>query len=58
MACFDKAATYCEAMVNCTTSLMEPTIIAFLGLFIGGLTITIHLLILGIANAIDDSGGN
>ncbi|MBC81092.1 MAG: hypothetical protein CMQ33_09695 [Gammaproteobacteria bacterium] len=48
MAFFDKAATYCEEMVgnfvDDITSLMEPMIMAFLDIFIGGLIIAIYLL--------------
>ncbi len=48
MAFFDKAATYCEEMVSNfvddITSLMEPMIMAFLDIFIGGLIIAIYLL--------------
>jgi len=58
MAFFDKAATYCEEMVgnfvDDITSLMEPMIMAFLDIFIGGLIIAIYLLIFATGNAIGD----
>ena len=58
MAFFDKAATYCEEMVgnfvDGMTSLMEPMIMAFLDIFIGGLIIAIYLPIFATGNAIGD----
>lgn len=52
----DKAATYYEEMVDNAvdglTSLMEPVIMAFLGVVIGGLIIAMYLPIFGMGDAI------
>ena len=53
----DKAATYYEEMVDGIKSLMEPMIMAFLGVFIGSLIIDMYLPIFAMGNAIGDGGG-
>ena len=57
----DKAATYYEEMVDNAveglTSLMEPLIMSFLGVVIGGLIIAMYLPIFGMGDAIGGSGG-
>lgn len=56
----DKAATYYEEMVDNLvdglTSLMEPIIMSFLGVVIGGLIIAMYLLIFSMGDAIGGSG--
>jgi type IV pilus assembly protein PilC len=56
----DKAATYYEEMVDNSvdglTSLMEPIIMSFLGVVIGGLIIAMYLPIFGMGDAIGGSG--
>ena len=58
----DKAATYYEEMVDNAveglTSLMEPMIMAFLGVVIGGLIIAMYLPIFGMGDAIGGGGGH
>jgi len=58
----DKAATYYEEMVDNAvdgmTSLMEPVIMAFLGVVIGGLIIAMYLPIFGMGDAIGGGGGH
>lgn len=58
----DKAATYYEEMVDNAvdglTSLMEPIIMSFLGVVIGGLIIAMYLPIFGMGDAIGGSGGH
>ncbi len=58
----DKAATYYEEMVDNAveglTSLMEPMIMAFLGVVIGGLIIAMYLPIFSICDAIGGGGGH
>ena len=57
----DKAATYYEEMVDNAvdglTSLMEPIIMSFLGVVIGGLIIAMYLPIFGMGDAIGGGGG-
>lgn len=56
----DKAATYYEEMVdnavNGLTSLMEPIIMSFLGVVIGGLIIAMYLPIFKMGDAISGGG--
>jgi len=56
----DKAATYYEEMVDNLvdglTSLMEPIIMSFLGVVIGGLIIAMYLPIFSMGDAIGGSG--
>lgn len=56
-AMLDKAATYYEDMVDNAvdglTSLMEPLIMSFLGVVIGGLIIAMYLPIFGMGDAIN-----
>ncbi len=56
----DKAATYYEEMVDNAvdglTSLMEPLIMSFLGVVIGGLIIAMYLPIFSMGDAIGGSG--
>jgi type IV pilus assembly protein PilC len=56
----DKAATYYEEMVDNMvdglTSLMEPIIMSFLGVVIGGLIIAMYLPIFSMGDAIGGSG--
>ncbi len=56
----DKAATYYEEMVDNAvdglTSLMEPIIMSFLGVVIGGLIIAMYLPIFSMGDAIGGSG--
>ena len=58
----DKAATYYEEMVDNSvdglTSLMEPIIMSFLGVVIGGLIIAMYLPIFGMGDAIGGGGGH
>jgi type IV pilus assembly protein PilC len=58
----DKAATYYEEMVDNAvdglTSLMEPVIMSFLGVVIGGLIIAMYLPIFGMGDAIGGGGGH
>lgn len=58
----DKAATYYEEMVDNAvdglTSLMEPIIMSFLGVVIGGLIIAMYLPIFSMGDAIGGSGGH
>jgi len=58
----DKAATYYEEMVDNAvdglTSLMEPIIMSFLGVVIGGLIIAMYLPIFGMGDAIGGGGGH
>ncbi len=58
----DKAATYYEEMVDNMveglTSLMEPIIMAFLGVVIGGLIIAMYLPIFSMGDAIGGGGGH
>jgi type IV pilus assembly protein PilC len=58
----DKAATYYEDMVDNLvdglTSLMEPIIMAFLGVVIGGLIIAMYLPIFSMGDAIGGGGGH
>ena len=58
----DKAATYYEEMVDNLvdglTSLMEPVIMAFLGVVIGGLIIAMYLPIFSMGDAIGGGGGH
>jgi len=58
----DKAATYYEEMVDNAveglTSLMEPMIMAFLGVVIGGLIIAMYLPIFSMGDAIGGGGGH
>jgi type IV pilus assembly protein PilC len=58
----DKAATYYEEMVDNAveglTSLMEPLIMSFLGVVIGGLIIAMYLPIFSMGDAIGGSGGH
>lgn len=58
----DKAATYYEEMVDNAveglTSLMEPLIMSFLGVVIGGLIIAMYLPIFGMGDAIGGGGGH
>jgi type IV pilus assembly protein PilC len=57
----DKAATYYEEMVDNAvdglTSLMEPIIMSFLGVVIGGLIIAMYLPIFKMGDAISGGGG-
>jgi len=57
----DKAATYYEDQVDNAvdglTSLMEPIIMSFLGVVIGGLIIAMYLPIFGMGDAINGGGG-
>ena len=57
----DKAATYYEEMVDNAveglTSLMEPMIMSFLGVVIGGLIIAMYLPIFSMGDAIGGEGG-
>ena len=56
----DKAATYYEEMVDNAvdglTSLMEPIIMSFLGVVIGGLIIAMYLPIFSMGDAISGGG--
>jgi len=56
----DKAATYYEEMVDNLvdglTSLMDPIIMSFLGVVIGGLIIAMYLPIFSMGDAIGGSG--
>ena len=56
----DKAATYYEEMVDNAvdglTSLMEPIIMSFLGVVIGGLIIAMYLPIFKMGDAISGGG--
>lgn len=58
----DKAATYYEEMVDNAveglTSLMEPLIMSFLGVVIGGLIIAMYLPIFSMGDAIGGGGGH
>lgn len=58
----DKAATYYEEMVDNAveglTSLMEPIIMSFLGVVIGGLIIAMYLPIFSMGDAIGGGGGH
>ncbi|MFT7222104.1 MAG: type IV pilus assembly protein PilC [Candidatus Azotimanducaceae bacterium] len=58
----DKAATYYEEMVDNAvdglTSLMEPIIMSFLGVVIGGLIIAMYLPIFGMGDAISGGGAH
>lgn len=58
----DKAATYYEEMVDNAveglTSLMEPMIMSFLGVVIGGLIIAMYLPIFSMGDAIGGEGGH
>ncbi len=58
----DKAATYYEEMVDNAveglTSLMEPMIMSFLGVVIGGLIIAMYLPIFSMGDAIGGGGGH
>jgi type IV pilus assembly protein PilC len=58
----DKAATYYEEMVDNAvdglTSLMEPLIMSFLGVVIGGLIIAMYLPIFSMGDAIGGGGGS
>jgi type IV pilus assembly protein PilC len=58
----DKAATYYEEMVDNSvdglTSLMEPIIMSFLGVVIGGLIIAMYLPIFSMGDAIGGGGGH
>ncbi len=58
----DKCATYYEEMVDNAveglTSLMEPIIMSFLGVVIGGLIIAMYLPIFGMGDAIGGGGGH
>ncbi|MEX0943501.1 MAG: type II secretion system F family protein [Pseudomonadales bacterium] len=58
----DKAATYYEDMVDNAvdglTSLMEPLIMSFLGVVIGGLIIAMYLPIFSMGDAIGGGGGH
>lgn len=58
----DKAATYYEEMVDNAveglTSLMEPLIMSFLGVVIGGLIIAMYLPIFGMGDAMGGGGGH
>ena len=58
----DKAATYYEEMVDNMvdglTSLMEPIIMSFLGVVIGGLIIAMYLPIFSMGDAIGGGGGH
>ena len=56
----DKAATYYKEMVDNLvdglTSLMEPIIMSFLGVVIGGLIIAMYLPIFSMGEAVGGSG--
>ena len=58
----DKAATYYEEMVDNAvdglTSLMEPIIMSFLGVIIGGLIIAMYLPIFSMGDAIGGGAGH
>ena len=58
----DKAATYYEEMVDNAvdglTSLMEPIIMSFLGVVIGGLIIAMYLPIFSMGDAMGGGGGH
>lgn len=60
-AMLDKAASYYEEMVDNSvdglTSLMEPVIMSFLGVVIGGLIIAMYLPIFSMGDAIGGGGG-
>ncbi|HKI74365.1 MAG TPA: type II secretion system F family protein [Pseudomonadales bacterium] len=57
----DKAATYYEEMVDNSvdglTSLMEPLIMSFLGVVVGGLVIAMYLPIFSMGKAVSGGGG-
>jgi type IV pilus assembly protein PilC len=61
-AMLDKAATYYEEMVDNAveelTSLMEPIIMSFLGVVIGGLIIAMYLPIFSMGKAVGGGGGH
>ncbi len=61
-AMLDKAATYYEEMVDNAvdglTSLMEPVIMSFLGVVIGGLIVAMYLPIFSMGDAIGGGGGH
>jgi len=61
-AMLDKAASYYEQMVDDAvdglTSMMEPLIMAFLGVVVGGLLIAMYLPIFGMGDAMSGGGGH
>ncbi len=61
-AMLDKAATYYEEMVDNAvdglSSLIEPVIMSFLGVVIGGLIVAMYLPIFSMGDAIGGGGGH